>query len=236
MRRHSLAFTLIELLVVISIIALLIGLLLPALGAARDAGRAAACLSNVRQIGVALQLYAEDFDESFPSVFGNTTPPPSSTFNDPKWFHTSTLLVYFSDPAGYVCAANETPFVENLNSGTSLPSRRAELSYLYNGGFDRTSAWRQRDQIRQTTELVSLGDSAETQSSLAYKLDWMGEWNNQGDFVRHPNETVNMAYADGHAGSSRGGPLSNRSEMYTWGSDEFNIAFDPYYSDGAIRR
>lgn len=56
--RH--AFTLIELLVVISIIALLIGLLLPALSAARSAARSGACLSNLRQVGLAANLYAGD--------------------------------------------------------------------------------------------------------------------------------------------------------------------------------
>src|SRR5262245_9559199 len=80
----SVAFTLIELLVVIAIIAVLAALLVPALASAKDSGRRAACISNLRQIGIAIQAYAHDNEGRIP--YGPIAPP----FSHPAEFYPST--------------------------------------------------------------------------------------------------------------------------------------------------
>jgi prepilin-type N-terminal cleavage/methylation domain-containing protein/prepilin-type processing-associated H-X9-DG protein len=78
------AFTLIELLVVITIIAILAGLLLPVIAKSKEHGKSTACLSNLRQLGIALQLFVQDNENKMPVMYDalistNATPPTNST-------------------------------------------------------------------------------------------------------------------------------------------------------------
>jgi len=72
-------FTLIELLVVVAVLGILAALLLPAIGRAKEKGRSTACLSNLHQIGIALQLYVQDSQNKLPTMFDWSTDPAANT-------------------------------------------------------------------------------------------------------------------------------------------------------------
>lgn len=94
---RSKGFTLIELLVVVSIIALLVSVLLPALNTARQAARRAVCASNLRQLGQYFLLYGFDYDDYFIPLYGG--PGHLGHGTDPGlWPHT---LVYTLRQTGY---------------------------------------------------------------------------------------------------------------------------------------
>jgi prepilin-type N-terminal cleavage/methylation domain-containing protein/prepilin-type processing-associated H-X9-DG protein len=124
------AFTLIELLVVIAIIAILAAILFPVFAQARAKARQTACLNNLKQIGTALMMYTQDYDEALPIHF--TVNNGSYTVND-----------YAAPTAQYNWMALIQPYLKNLqiykcpqaivNTGSISPTALSAASYYGNG-------------------------------------------------------------------------------------------------------
>jgi prepilin-type N-terminal cleavage/methylation domain-containing protein/prepilin-type processing-associated H-X9-DG protein len=189
-------FTLIELLVVIAIIAVLAALLLPALARAKASARAAQCLSNQRQIGLAVRLYADENDDTFPRsqhsfyAYGLQYPwealvAPQLGFAEAKW---KSLLT-----GVYHCPADKRS--DALSYGMNV--------YFEVGSDDdyigRPQTWRKLSQIRHpTTTIFTAETSTGTDHIMAQSWISLQDAANDVDSTRHRQKS-NYTFADGHA-------------------------------------
>lgn len=123
------AFTLIELLVVIAIIAILAAILFPVFAQAKEAAKKTQCLSNTKQMNIAVQMYGNDYDDIFPETGWDG--PCSSPIPDSSG-HYAVSDIYFSGVFSFPIAS--APYIKNWNI-FKCPSDPTP------GGFNKTGSY-----------------------------------------------------------------------------------------------
>jgi prepilin-type N-terminal cleavage/methylation domain-containing protein/prepilin-type processing-associated H-X9-DG protein len=215
-------FTLVELLVVVAILGMLAALLLPVLAQARESARRAGCTSNLRQIGIALQAYADDHDGGYPVPPLNPPPEDESDDDDDEedleadtdW--EDVLLPYTRSEPIFRCPSDPSP------------PEFFDMSYTLNAAFVMSL---HESAIRYPSRTIIVADrrnSLASQDQPDLFVWWLWQGNIWPPRV-HPDPTpaatrdlalerhagrLNFLYVDGHV----------RCELFpaTWGEGQAN--------------
>ncbi|MDD3926855.1 MAG: DUF1559 domain-containing protein, partial [bacterium] len=158
-RIYTHGFTLIELLVVIAIIAILASILFPVFAKAREKARSAHCQSNLKQIGLAMSMYVQDWDEAYPSMRKTGVDPVWNLGGSNYWYN--RLLPYAGKKYVSVFYCPSSPSVEKNN-----PVLNGNYTYNY-GSFSSGTVIRTLADIKYPANLYMILDGSHQELNMS---------------------------------------------------------------------
>ena len=197
-------FTLIELLVVISIIAILLGVLLPSLNKAKQHAKKLICTSNMRQVGIATQTYMLDSD--------NRLPPSSCRITNPDQYWLRVLSKYTGEQLLFHCPSDKSKNFVNWDEPLSEQQDKRYSSFAVNALLDPvcfryggpTNRYNRVDSIRKPIYCIWISEAPDTEAFLLadhiHPESWEGSVDYAKKFIawdRHMGKS-NYLFADGH--------------------------------------
>lgn len=204
------AFTLIELLVVIAIIAILAAILFPVFAKARERAKGVACINNMKQIGLALQSYAADYDDVYPAErFGDQGGLTNRIWKD-------ALDPMIRSKEVWQCPSNTFAWHRGKTKAAGDESGRYARSYAYNGTIFYLNNYATKgvplSAFKSASGTILVVESRYPHADLpaygGYKPDWLLESNldffngmpprNRGGFQTHSSNMINFMFADTH--------------------------------------
>jgi prepilin-type N-terminal cleavage/methylation domain-containing protein len=205
MTRHN-GFTLIELLVVIAIIAILAAILFPVFARAREKARQTSCLSNLKQLGLSILMYCQDYDDTYPINYQDASAGVGTSAQIPLTWP-NRLMPYIKNDHVYACPSDARP--ANVDFVGCRPILQ---SYCWNWhlGMD-LPAWGYWAVVTMGSmvapaQCAVLWDDNSDWIAAGYggrfntldSPDWAGSFDREVLQGRH-NEGDNFMLADGHA-------------------------------------
>ena len=220
------AFTLIELLVVIAIIAILAAILFPVFSQAREKARSTSCLSNLKQMGLAVQMYAQDYDERYGGGSTHLLGTPGHCLGHRWWF--DMIEPYIKNRQIKVCPSERVwaqywDYTIGDVPGTQCGEGAYYSSYSWNViicWFDGANGLNSLPGfacigdpnlrywgIRRGTSMAAVARPAELIMIMDTRDGWIETWadvmtdlarSRDGVAYRH-NDGFNAAFSDGHA-------------------------------------